>query len=180
MAIQRLGLESLDTLLILCRTKPLFRGLVAPFPELSNIQALGQGGQKLVFSAHHASEGDVVLKIIHPSQDPEGVRREILAVQQITTIRVPRILAVGRVDTPIGSCIWIREQRIVGITLRERLQTGPLSVGELFRFGTQVLEALADAEKATIVHRDVKPENIMVDTNGDYWLLILASQGTSA
>jgi serine/threonine protein kinase len=141
------------------------------FPDLSNIQALGQGGQKLVFAAHHPSDADVVLKIIHPSQDPEAVRREILAVQQIATARVPRILAVGRVDTPIGSCIWIREQRIVGMTLRDRLQRGPLSISELFKFGSQVLEALSDAEKANIVHRDVKPENIMVDTSGDYWLL---------
>ena len=148
-----------------------FTWITSSFPELSNIQTLGQGGQKLVFSGQHASEGNVVLKIIHPSQDPEGVRREILAVQQIATIRVPRILAVGRVDTPIGSCIWIREQRIVGQTLRERLQAGPLSIDELFTFGTQVLEALADAEKANIVHRDVKPENIMMDTNGNYWLL---------
>src|SRR6266545_529424 len=148
-----------------------FTWITSSFPELSNIQTLGQGGQKLVFSGQHASEGNVVLKIIHPYQDPEGVRREILAVQQIATIRLPRILAVGRVDTPIGSCIWIREQRIVGQTLRERLQAGPLSIDELFTFGTQVLEALADAEKANIVHRDVKPENIMMDTKGDYWLL---------
>jgi serine/threonine protein kinase len=141
------------------------------FPELSNIQALGQGGQKLVFSARHAAEGDVVLKIIHPSEEPEAVRREILAVQQIATSRVPTILGVGRVDTQIGSCIWIREQRIIGVTLREKLQAGPLSIQELFTFGTQVLEALADAERAKIVHRDVKPENIMSDTNGHYWLL---------
>lgn len=141
------------------------------FPELTTIDELGQGGQKLVYSAHHPSDGEVVLKIIHPSQDPEAVRREILAVQQIAATRVPRILAVGRVDTPIGSCIWIREQRIVGMTLRERLQSGPLPMDELFRFGAQILEALSDAERAHIVHRDVKPENIMVDTSGDYWLL---------
>jgi hypothetical protein len=71
------------------------------FPDLSNIQPLGQGGQKLVFSAKHSTEGDVVLKIIHPFQDPEGVRREILAVQQIAASRVPKVLAVGRVDTPM-------------------------------------------------------------------------------
>jgi len=124
-----------------------------------------------VFSAQHASDGDVVLKLIHPSQDPEGVRREILAVQQIATSRVPRVLAIGTVHTPIGSCIWIREQRIMGVTLRERLQQGPLSIPELFNFGTKVLEALSDAERANIVHRDVKPENIMVDTAGNYWLL---------
>ena len=141
------------------------------FPDLTNVQLLGQGGQKLVFSAQHPSEGDVVLKLIHPSQDAEGVRREILAVQQIATVRVPPILAVGSVATPLGNHIWIREQRIIGMTLRERLRVGPLTITELLRFGKQVLEALVNAEEAQIVHRDVKPDNIMVDSNGDYWLL---------
>ena len=141
------------------------------FPDLTNVQLLGQGGQKLVFSAEHPSEGDVVLKLIHPSQDAEGVRREILAVQQIATVRVPAILAVGSMATPLGNHIWIREQRIIGMTLRERLRVGPLTIAELLRFGEQVLEALVNAEEAHIVHRDVKPDNIMIDSNGDYWLL---------
>ena len=141
------------------------------FPGLNNINPLAQGGQKLVFSAEHPTEGAVVLKIIHPFQAAEVVRREILAVQTVAAARVPKILDIGQVDTPMGRCVWIREQRIIGMTLRERLQSGPLSTHELFQFGTQTLESLADAEKAHIVHRDVKPENIMVDQNGDYWLL---------
>jgi eukaryotic-like serine/threonine-protein kinase len=141
------------------------------FTDLTNLNPLAQGGQKLVFSAEHPTDGDVVLKIIHPFQDPEVVRREILAVQRVGAARVPRILDIGQVDTPMGRCIWIREQRIIGMTLRERLQSGQLSTDELFRFGMQTLESLVDAEKAHIVHRDVKPENIMVDQYGDYWLL---------
>ena len=141
------------------------------FPQLSNISPLAQGGQKLVFCADHPSDGDVVLKIIHPSQDPESVRREILAVQRIGSARVPRILDVGQISTPMGQSIWIREQRIIGTTLRQRLQNGPLTINELLELGVQTLEALAEAERNNIVHRDVKPENIMVDANGNYWLL---------
>lgn len=141
------------------------------FPDLSNINLLGQGGQKLVFSALHPSDGDVVLKIIHPSQNLEGVRREILAVQRIGSARVPQILDVGQVNTQMGPSVWIREQRIIGVSLRERLQQGTLAVDELLRLGVQTLEALAEAERASIVHRDVKPENIMVDVSGNYWLL---------
>lgn len=141
------------------------------FPELKNIEPLAQGGQKFVYSAQHSTEGDVVLKIIHPLQDPEVVRREILAVQQVGAARVPMILGVGQVGTPMGQCIWLREKRINGVPLRERLQSGPLTTVELFKFGTQILESLVEAEKAKIVHRDVKPENIMVDHGGDFWLL---------
>ena len=141
------------------------------FPDLSNINLLAQGGQKIVFSAIHPSDGDVVLKIIHPSQNLEGVRREILAVQRIGSARVPQILEVGQINTQMGPSVWIREQRIIGVSLRERLQQGPLTIGELLRLGVQTLEALAEAERVSIVHRDVKPENIMVDVNGNYWLL---------
>lgn len=141
------------------------------FPDLSNINLLGQGGQKLVFSAMHPSDGDVVLKIIHPSQNLEGVRREILAVQRIGSARVPQILDVGQINTQMGPSVWIREQRIIGVSLRERLQQGTLTIDELLRLGVQTLEALAEAERASIVHRDVKPENIMVDVSGNYWLL---------
>lgn len=150
---------------------PNLHWLAATFPDLNNIGLLGQGGQKLVFSARHPSDGDVVLKIIHPSQNLEGVRREILAVQRIGSARVPRILEIGQINTQIGPSVWIREQRILGVSLRERLQQGPLTTDELLRLGVQTLEALAEAERASIVHRDVKPENIMVDVKGDYWLL---------
>lgn len=141
------------------------------FPDLKNIHLLGQGGQKIVFSAQHPNDGEIVLKVIHPSQNVEDIRREILAVETITTARVPRILETGQINTYMGTSVWIRENRINGISLRGRLQQSPLSLAELFKFGIQILEPLAAAEKSQIVHRDVKPENIMVDINGDFWLL---------
>lgn len=141
------------------------------FPDLQNIHLLGQGGQKIVFSAQHPRDGEVVLKVIHPSQNVEDIRREILAVETIATDRVPRILETGQMNTYMGTSVWIRENRINGVSLRERLQQGSLALNELFKLGVQILEPLAAAEKSQIVHRDVKPENIMVDTNGDFWLL---------
>lgn len=57
--------------------------LKATFPNLANFKSLGQGGQKLVMTATHTTDGEVVLKLIHPRTDVESVRREILAVQQV-------------------------------------------------------------------------------------------------
>lgn len=141
------------------------------FPDLTDLNPLGQGGQKLVFSARHASEGDVVLKLILRADQPEMVEREILAVNQVQSPRVPRISETGHITTPLGPVVWLREQRISGQTVRDRVRASILPNRELFRLGLHVLEALAKAEEAKIVHRDVKPDNLMVDSHGDFWLL---------
>ncbi|HET6455376.1 MAG TPA: serine/threonine-protein kinase [Armatimonadota bacterium] len=141
------------------------------FPSLQNLQVLGRGGQKEVFSALHASDGDVVLKLINPQQETESVRREILAVARVQSPRVPRILDQGQLNTKFGTFIWLREQRILGDSLRQVLGKGPLTPQEVIRLGVQMLEALSQAETVQIVHRDVKPENIMRDGHGNYWLL---------
>jgi serine/threonine-protein kinase len=141
------------------------------FPELSEIEPLGKGGQKLVFAAKHPTDGNVVIKLIHPAQSGETTDREILAVEVIDSPRVPRILDRGQIPLPIGQFIWLREQRILGLTVREVLRGGPLEKRRLLRLGLHVLEALAEAEQAQIVHRDVKPDNIMVAGDDDFWLL---------
>ena len=122
-------------------------------------------------AAKHNVDGDVVLKIVHPSTDPESVRREILAVQQVRSRRVPRILDHGVADTNVGTCVWLREELVPGNTLRTILNGGPLPPRNVLRLGLHMMEALENSERAQIVHRDVKPENIMLDDVGSFWLL---------
>jgi serine/threonine-protein kinase len=141
------------------------------FPDLTAIAPIGHGGQKVVFSATHPTDGEVVLKLINPTHDPENARREVLAVLKVQSPRVPKILDQGTVATSFGTSIWLREQRVIGTTLRECLQAGPLDTTKLLKLGLQMLEALTAAEQEHIVHRDVKPENIMCDANSDFWLL---------
>ncbi len=143
----------------------------AQFPNLSQLAQLAAGGQKWVYAGVHAVDGPVVLKVIQPGQDAERIRREVLAVQRIASRRVPRVLETGTMTTPVGECIWIREEKVQGQPIRAILQTRSLPVPELRRLASHVLEALAAGEKARIVHRDVKPENVMLDNRGDFWLL---------
>lgn len=145
--------------------------LAAQFPELSNVAQLNAGGQKLVASAFDRENGHIVLKVIRPDQDAEATRREILAVAQVQSARVPRILREGNLSTPIGDCVWLQEQRILGQNVREMLRGGPLQPDQFLRLGLHVLEALVAAENANIVHRDVKPENIICDHRGEFWLI---------
>ena len=146
--------------------------LTEQFPDLQNVQPLSEGGQKQVFSALHDRDGDVVLKLMHPTADIERTRRELMAVARVQSERVPVILEHGVVQTPVGERFWFREQRINGSTLRHRLITvGPFDAPDLLRLALHVSETLVASEAVDIVHRDVKPENIILDPAGNYWLI---------
>jgi serine/threonine protein kinase len=145
--------------------------IAAQFPQLSGLQPLAQGGQKVVFAAQHASDGDVVLKLLLRASDEQRLEREVLAGQLVECERVPRVFETGELDTQLGSCIWLREQRVSGTTLRTRLRSGALDFSNVVRLGVQLLSTLAQAEAKRIVHRDIKPENMMVDTSDNFWLL---------
>ncbi|MCO6438131.1 MAG: serine/threonine protein kinase [Phycisphaerae bacterium] len=145
--------------------------LTQQFPDLSNLAPLSDGGQKVVFSATHTADGEVVLKLLRPGNDLETIRRELLAVSQLTSAKVPPILATGIASSQVGDWIWFREKRVHGDTLRARLANGALEPKTVLRLGRDILASLLAAEQARIVHRDVKPENIICDTNGGYWLI---------
>lgn len=141
------------------------------FPELTGLRPLSVGGQKIVFAAEHPIDGPVVLKLLRAMGQEEEVRREMLAVERVQSPRVPRILESGELATALGPCLWMREQRIDGETVRSCLGHGSLSALDTLRLGQHVLQALERAEQAKIVHRDIKPDNLMRTAEGDFWLL---------
>lgn len=141
------------------------------FPDIKISKALTPGGQKSVFAGIHATDGNVVLKIFHPGAEVERALREVQAVSQINSSRVPRILEVGTKTSNTGDMIWFREEFVEGETLRDKFNRTQLTNIETLRLGLHILEALSSAEQARIVHRDVKPENIIVSPAGSCWLL---------
>ncbi|MCC7179567.1 MAG: serine/threonine protein kinase [Acidobacteria bacterium] len=145
--------------------------LAQQFPDLNALAPLSQGGQKLVLSADHPIDGAVVLKLIQPTQDLETTNRELLAIDQVNSPRVPRVLERGTLATPIGTCVWFREQRVTGATLRQLIQSRGFGASDILRLGLHLLETLTAAEQVNIVHRDVKPDNIIRDAAGEHWLL---------
>ncbi len=145
--------------------------LAENFPEITAISPLGVGGQKWVFGGVHSLYGDIVLKLFHAGGDDGRAEREIAAIQNISCSRIPNIHTIGSVKGPHGEVLWIIEQRVPGVPLRHLILVG-LSDEQVLYITEHVLEALAAAETARIVHRDVKPENIQVDLVGkSAWLL---------
>lgn len=146
--------------------------LATKFADLKGLGTLNNGGFKTVLSANHSQHGEVVLKLLQPGQELETIRRELAAVNQVNSPRVPRVLDVGTIDIAnLGTSVWFLEQRVSGSTIRDILSTGPLPYPDCLKMALHICEVLSAAELARIVHRDVKPENIMRDNHGNYWLL---------
>ncbi len=146
--------------------------LAAQIPALSNITPVAVGGQKFVYRADHATHGPVALKVFGDLADPQRAQREIDAVRSIACAHVPTIYETGVMTGGPKPYIWLVEEWLTGDTLRARLVKGAQSDAVVMRVAHDVLLVLSEAEKQRIVHRDVKPENIMLSVdNSKCWLL---------
>lgn len=140
--------------------------------QLTEIQYITSGGQKYVYRATHGVYGATALKVFRETADRTRFDREIQAVQGIGSVHVPTIHEFGTLEAEHGGYLWLLEQWVPGESLRARLNRGPLPAPNVLKLGVTLLEVLAAAEERGIVHRDVKPENILVDDagNSNCWL----------
>ncbi len=125
------------------------------------VRPLGSGGSGSVWLALDERSGlDVALKII-PREGKAAARaeREALAARRLRHDRCVRSYDVGH----DSSHVYIAYEYVPGRTLREALRSGELTDEDVVEVAAQVLDALAHAHRAGIVHRDVKPSNILLE-----------------
>jgi serine/threonine protein kinase len=127
---------------------------------------LGAGGMGAVYEAD-GPPGPCAVKVLATSLGAEPTlrqrfRREAAALRTLDHPGVVRVLAEGE---DRGFC-WYAMERIQGPDLRARLAQGPLSVAEAERLGREVLSALDAVHGRGLVHRDVKPGNILLSPQG--------------
>jgi eukaryotic-like serine/threonine-protein kinase len=141
--------------------------------ELTNVTFLRKGGQKEVYSAIHPKFGAVAYKKILYS-DPkslERTKREIRATEIMNSPHVPTIFG-HNCHEPRLTDIWVVEEFVQGSTIRDVLNRGrKFTTVEIVRFLDTMLELAVQAENNFLVHRDIKPDNIMLDAHGKFWLL---------
>ena len=137
---------------------------------------LGRGGMATVWLAHDEKlNRDVAIKLLHTdlARQPQfrtRFRREAQAAARMTHPNVVRVFDAGEsVDPHAAELVWpfLVMEYIDGELLADRIAAGPIEQAEALRIESQLLAALEYSHQAGIVHRDIKPGNIMLSTDGD-------------
>ncbi len=137
----------------------------------SIVELLGAGGMGQVYRAHDSRLGrDVALKVMHRPTDPESVTRFIREARAAGGLNHPNIVSVFDVDTENG-IPYVVSEVLEGDTLRARLDRGMVPYKKGVEYGVQIAQALDAAHARGICHRDVKPANVFLTTEGRVKLL---------
>lgn len=125
-------------------------------------EKLGEGAYGVVYRARNQIlQNDVAIKILLKI-DEKGIKRlkiEASIAGKLRHNNIARALSFGHTKTGAPYIVY---ELIHGITLRQRLNEGPLSPGEFRAIFTGILQGMACAHDAGLVHRDLKPSNVML------------------
>ncbi|MFC5998385.1 Stk1 family PASTA domain-containing Ser/Thr kinase [Quadrisphaera sp. GCM10027208] len=148
---------------------------------------VARGGMATVYLATDTRlERDVALKVMHPhlADDEQFVARFHREARSAARLSHPNVVAVYDQGAD-GDCVYLAMEYVPGQTLRDLLATSaPLTPREALGVLEPVLDALGAAHRAGIVHRDVKPENVLLADDGrvkvaDFGLARAASSAAS-
>src|SRR5215831_13986592 len=126
---------------------------------------LGAGGMGQVYVAHDTSELDriVAIKVLPAdvAADSKRMQRFIQEARTVSALNHPNVLTIYEFGQE-GTTRFIATEYVDGVTLREHLLAHRLKLHEVLDIAMQIAAALDAAHEAHVVHRDIKPDNIMV------------------
>jgi serine/threonine protein kinase len=132
------------------------------------IKLLGRGGMAVVFLANDLTlERQVAIKVLPPelSHDPKLIPRFQQEAKTAAKLDHPNIIPIYRVESEAGLVYFVMKY-VTGHSLDQLLDQGPVTFETARRILREAALALGHAHKRGIVHRDVKPANIMLESDG--------------
>jgi Tol biopolymer transport system component len=129
---------------------------------------LGAGGMGEVYRAKDTRlDRTVAVKVLpgHLSENPEAKQRFDREARAISSLNHPNICTLHDVGHQDGIDFLVMEF-LEGETLADRLRKGPLPTEQVLRYGVEICEGLERAHKSGVVHRDLKPGNVMLTKTG--------------
>ncbi|HVT19493.1 MAG TPA: serine/threonine-protein kinase, partial [Thermoanaerobaculia bacterium] len=133
------------------------------------LEVLGGGGMGVVYKAEDTRLGrPVALKFLPPelTRDPHAKARFLQEARAASALDHPNICTIHEVGETADGQLFLAMACYEGETLKRRLERGALPLAEVIDFSLQAARGLAKAHGRGIVHRDVKPANLMLTGDG--------------
>jgi len=152
------------------------------------VNLIGEGGMGEVYLATDTILGRrVALKVLPAfvSKDPERLRRFTQEARAASRLSHPNVCVVHEIGETDDGRPFIAMEYVEGMTLRQRIRSQSMKLGDVLDIAIQIAEGLIAAHEAGIVHRDIKPENIIIRPEGyvkilDFGLAKLTERHKSA
>ncbi len=145
--------------------RPVWPARIGPYEVRGE---LGRGGMGVVLRGHDEALGrDVALKVLHPAwaglEERRRLELEAKAAARLEHPHVVRVLAAGQDE----ALAWLAMELVPGETLRARIaREGPLAPRAAAELGVALASALEHAHGRSVLHRDVKPGNVLLSPTG--------------
>jgi serine/threonine protein kinase len=139
--------------------------LSSRLPNLEVLEILGHGGMGIVYKGRQPLlERHVAIKVVRPDlvSDEESQRRFLAEARALARLEHPYIVTVYDFGKA-GDLYYLVMQHVEGASLRNKIAAKQASERDVLDFVPQIAEALQHAHDNGIVHRDVKPENVLMD-----------------
>ena len=138
------------------------------------LRAVGSGGMGQVYEAFDADLArSVAVKVMRPDRaaDPDARERFLREARALAAVTNPHVVTIHHVGQHDNQPFLVMEM-VAGETLDARLRNGPLPMLQLLNIAREMAAGLAAAHRAGVVHRDIKPDNVVLAAGEDRAKLI--------